>query len=1143
MNINANPFALRKDHILKQLSRIMRLTAAFLLIACLHVSAAGHTQDKITLNLKSVELRKALITIEKKTEYRFLFNEALLNGKPRVDISATDVPVADVLNNLLQNTGISYRILDNKLVVLKESANAADLDKIQDVRVSGKVTSETGEALPGVSVTVKGSRTGTTTDAAGNFAITVPDNATLVFSYIGYEPKEVEVNGRTSLTVSLTPSVKIQDQVVVIGYGTANKRDLTGSITKVSGKEVADKPNTNPVASLQSKVAGLYVVNNGTPGAAPDIRIRGTVSIGQVHPLYVVDGILQDNIDYINPSDIESIEVLKDPSSLAIFGVKGATGVIAVTTKRAKSGQTIINFSTSYGFKKLVDKIKMADAATFNTLFAEENANNNVATPDYSALTANTDWIDAVTRIGKFNTNNLSISSGTETNKFNFGLGYQSDEGMIIHEKLTKILINFSDEVKLNKAIKMGINFNTSRTHNPFGAGWVLDAARKVMPQVSAGTKTFRVKDPYSADSLNLDLYSGLNVALQNSGVVNPVLEIENTWNKTLSYENRYVGNFYTDISFLKNFNFRATWYGDISNIDYRRYSPLYYAYNPMNNTPYLYGTKTSVFQQNQTYKKFQQDYILTYKKKFGDHNFTATGGFTTYYFGFFQQYGTSTQGTGPTDLPIPNDKRLWYLNNGFGKVLQNDASASQSEYTTVSGLARVLYNYKNKYFVNASFRDDASSRIPEKNRHQKFWSLGAAWEVGKEDFMRNINFFDYLKLKASTGVLGNQSTYGVSGDYPSYPGLQSGTTVPFGTIIVNGALPAYRVNPDLRWETVNASEVGVEFNAFKNRLHFEANYYTKKTKDMMTYVSLASLGLDNQLENGGSIKNWGEEFMATWNQKIDNDLSINLSGNITFMKNKVLSVAESLPGGRIIDARANNGSAEARTLPGYPIGSFFGYVVDGLYQSQLDILQSPLASSLGTYRPGDFKFKDISGPNGKPDGIIDANDRMVIGNPSPDFIYGGSIGANYKGLSVSVDFGGVYGNEVFRVWGSLESPFQRVNYPALKADRWHGAGTSNWEPIISQADRFNYNGSTYNIEDGSYFRLRNLNIGYDFGARLGHYKIKNLRLFANVQNLKTWKHTNGYTAEYGGSGTAFGFDEGGGAIPRVTTFGLNVTF
>jgi len=1129
----------------------MRLTVACLLMACLQVSAAGYAQDNITLHLKSVELRKALIAIEKKTDYRFLFNEDLLNKKPRIDINVKETPVPQVLDQLLENTGITYKVLENKLVVLKEISEEASLADMKDIRVSGRVTSSTGDPLGGVSISIKGSSGGTTTDLNGNFAITVPDNATLIFSSVGYEPKEVAVTG-PSMNVTLNQSVKIQEQVVVIGYGTSSRRDLTGSVTKVSGKEVQDKPNTNPIASLQGKVAGLSVVNSGTPGAEPDIRIRGTVSIGQVHPLYVVDGIFEDNIDFVNPNDIESIEILKDPSSLAIFGVKGATGVIAITTKKAAVGKTVINFNATYGFKKLVDKIKMANADEFTKLFNEENANNGVATPDYSALTANTDWIDAVTRTGKFNTDNLSISSSTDKNKFNMGLGYIYDEGIILHERLERMLLSLNDEIKLNKAIKIGVNFNASRQQNPyteFGANTNrLDDARKVMPQVSPGTKPFLVQNPYGTDSVMMNLYSGLDVALQSAGVVNPVLEIENTWNKVISTEYRTVGSVYADITFLRFLNFKSTFYGDISNVDTRQYTPLYYAYDPLTSNPYLYSSKTQVRQDNNSWRKFQQDHILTFKKAFGDHNLTAMGGFTTYYFGNFNRAGVAKPYSTGNALPIPDDKRFWYVTSGFEDPTQTLASSSQREYSTASWLGRVLYNYKGRFYVNASLRDDASSQIPGKNRHQKFWAVGGAWELTKESFMKSIDVINFLKLKASVGLLGNQTTPNL-GDgspnfYPFYPNLSTGTAAVFGTNIYQAAQEAYRFNPNLKWETVSAHDIGVELTAFNNRLHFEADYFNNTTKNLMTYIGLGSLGLADQLENGGSLQNWGEEFSATWNQVVTKDLSVNVTGNISFIKNKVLSLSPDLPGGFISVAYENNGSAEARSIVGHPIGSFYGYVVDGIYQSYADILASPPASSIGSYRPGDFKFKDISGPNGKPDGVITADDRTIIGNPSPKFSYGGSINVTYKGFNLDVDFNGVYGNQIFRTWGSLESPFQRVNYPQFKVNSWNGPGTSNWDPILSQADRFNYNGSTYNIEDGSYFRLRNIQLGYNFQhTMISKWKLSNLRLFANVQNLKTWKNNLGYTVDYGGSATAFGFDFAGGAIPMVTTFGLNLTF
>ena len=1067
----------------------MRLTIACLLIACLHVSASGYSQDNVTLNLKSVELRKALITIEKKTDYRFLFNENLLTHRARVDINVTEAPVTQVLDQLLENTGLTYKVLNNKLVVLKEASDEASLTDLQDIRVTGKVTNAVGGGLAGVSVSVKGTRTGTITDGNGNFAITVPDDAVLVFSYVGYESKEVAVAGQSVINVQLAESIKIQEQVVVIGYGSASKRDLTGSIVKISGKEVQDKPNVNPVASLQGKVAGLSVVNNGTPGSEPDIRIRGTVSIGSVHPLYVVDGIFEDNIDYINPNDIESIEVLKDPSSLAIFGVKGATGVIAITTKKAAVGKTVISFNTTYGFKKLVDKIKMANADQFKTLFTEEEDNNSVADtarPDYSALTGNTDWIDAVTQTGMFNTNNLSIATSTEKNKFNLGFGYIRDEGIIKHETLEKLLISLADEVKLSKAIKVGITFNASRQRNPYtefgGNQNRLDDARKVMPQVSAGTKPFKVQNPYGTDSLDLNIYSGLDVALQNSGVVNPLLELENTWNKIVPIEYRTVGSVYGEITFLKYFDFKSTFYADISNQNIRQYSPIYYAYNPLTNSTYLYNTKTQVSEDNNTWRKFQQDHILTFKKSFSEHNVTAMAGFTTYYFGNFNRTGVAKafQRNGGDAPPIPDDKRFWYMTTQFNDPANSIASSSQTEYSTVSVLGRILYNYARKYYLNASLRDDGSSQIPSKNRHQKFWAVGAGWELSQEDFMKNVDVINFLKLKGSIGVLGNQSTYGIATNYPFYPNLTTGTAAVFGSNVYQAAQEAYRVNPDLKWETVHAHNIGVELTAFNNRLHFEANYFNNTTKDLMTYISLGSLGLQDQLENGGSLKNWGEEFSASWDQNFTKDLTINITGNISFIKNKVLSLSPDLPGGFISRGFENNGSAESRTLVGEPIGSFFGYIVEGIYQSYADILKSPPASSLGSYRPGDFKFKDVNG-----DGVITADDRTIIGNPSPKFTYGGSINLTYKGFDLGVDFSGAYGNQIFRTWGSLESPFQRVNYPAFKINSWTGPGTSNWDPIISQADRFNYNGSTYNIEDGSYFRLRNIQLGYNFGRSM----------------------------------------------------------
>jgi len=1141
----------RASNALKKPFLIMKLTF-ILTVFSVFQSFAGINGQTVSVDMKDTEIKKVLNKIERQGTFRFLFNSRLDEMKRKVDISLSNETIEVALNKLFSGTELSFKKLDNNLIAIR-LGNSDELD----VTVSGRITGPTGDPLNGVTVSIKGTSTGTTTNANGEYVLSVPDNAVLVYSYVGYTSQEIAVAGKTTINVNLQASTRIMDEVVVIGYGQASKRDLTGSIVKIAGKDIADKPNTNPVSSLQSKVPGLYVINNGTPGKEPDIRIRGTVSIGQVHPLYVVDGIFNDNIDYLNPNDIESIEVLKDPSSLAIFGVRGATGAIVITTKKARAGQVVVNFNTTYGFKKLVDKIKMVNASEFKTLFAEENANNNVNVNVDSAigigLNSNTDWIDAVTRTGAQSMSNISVSATTDRNRFNLGAGYTLDQGIIRHEQLEKWLLSFSDEFKLNKAIKVGINFNGSRINLPYGTGDninVLDDARKVVPQISSGTKQFRVRDLYGAttDTITQDLYSQLNLGLQTSGVVNPLVYLENEWDKSINIQYRTVGSVYTEINFLKNFTLRSTVYADITSANKRKYTPTYYAYDPINNIPVVYSPTTRIQEDDNTFRKFQQDHVITYKKNFGDHNVTVTGGFTTYYSGVFNRTGKAGQASGPSAVPIPNDKRFWYVNNFFQDPTGTSATSSQSENSTVSELARLLYNYKQKYYLNASFRNDASSRLLPENRNQQFWAVGAGWDISRERFMEGQKIFDFLKLKGSVGVLGNQTAVDNLNniiDYPAYPLLNTGSRTVFGSNVYAAATPSYIANPNLKWETVSAQEIGVELNSFQNRLHFEANYYNKTTNNLMTYVDRSQLGLPNELINGGSLRNWGEEFSAMWNQKVTNDLTVTISGNITFLHNKVVKLSDELPTGVLDATSQNNGEAISETKPGMPIAYFKGYIVTGVYQNQNDIDNSPDQSSLGpTARPGDLKYADLSGPDGKPDGKITSDDRTMIGNPTPKATYGGTLAVTYKGLNLAIDIGGVYGNQIYRTWGALESPYQRVNYAAFELNRWHGEGTSNSEPLLSQADRSNYVGSTRSIENGSYFRIRNIQLGYNFSPNLiSRAGIKNLRLFANVQNLKTWKHNSGYTPEEGGSAIQFGYDFAGGAIPVVTTFGLNVTF
>ena len=981
----------------------------------------------------------------------------------------------------------------------------------QQVSVKGSIVDDkTNEPLIGATILEKGTNNGSISNVNGEFTITAPSGSTLVISYIGYLTKQVKVTGE-SINVALQSDEKQLDEVVVLGYGTAAKRDLTGSIVKVSSKELSGKPNFNPIASLQGKVSGLSVVNSGQPGAEPDIRIRGTVSLNQTKPLYVVDGIFNDNINFVNPSDIESMEVLKDPSSLAIFGVRGANGVIIVTTKKGQQGKVAVNISSTVGVKNVVSAPKMTDRTGFITLYDEQRANQG-ASPysEYSLFNGNTNWVNEIKQKNALvNINNISISSGTDKNKIYVGLGYMDEQGLIKYEKYNKFTASINDEINISKYVKIGVGMNVSKAN---------------LPQLHDFTSSLNATPIVEPFNTTYNVYNKLPDQIGGPQIGNPVLFDEGTKYTSLAQENRVLGNAFLEYNFLKNFTFKMSYFADLGFNNGTNYTPLIKVYNAESNQVVNWNTKSSVSQYKNDYSKYQQDYLLTYKNQFGDHGLTLLGGFTTYYENYNQISGSISQYAGGD--PIPNDKRWWYLSvYPYGDPESMKNSSDQWERSTVSILFRGLYNYKGKYNLSASYRRDGSSEISPSHRYQNFWAFGGAWYVTEEGFMKKQSFIDNLKIKASVGQLGNQYT-GVH--YPYYPNYVEGSTAVFGNSLIPAYVLAYKNNPNLKWETVDAYEGGFEIDVLKNKLHFEANYYDKRTKDLLTMVND---GANNFYMNAGSVKSSGFEFLASWTQSLSKDFSYSITGNLTTMKSKVLSVWK-------------NGykyySGNSVTEAGKPIAYFYGYEVEGVYQSYADKLASPV-NTLGDYGPGDLKFKDISGPDGVPDGKITPDDRTMIGNPTPDFTYGISPALNYKNFDLALDFQGVYGNEIWRDWGN-GSTFSVFNYRDARLNRWNGAGSSNWEPRVGN-DAINNLPSTYMIEDGSYFRLRNVQIGYNLSKKaLSGSGISAFRIFLSGQNLFTVKKNSGFTPEAGGSALSFGVDNGGYPVPAVTSIGINIS-
>ena len=701
------------------------------------------------------------------------------------------------------------------------------------------------------------------------------------------------------------------------------------------------------------------------------------------------------------------------------------------------------------------------------------------------------------------------MTGASEKHSFYLGMGYSYEQGNIKHEKFSKITLNASNEYKITDKIKVGFQFNGARML-PADSKSVLNAVR-----------TTPIAPVFNEE---YQLYAALP-EFQKAQMMNPMVDVDLKANTTRAENYRASGNIYGEVDFLEHFNFRAVFSMDYGSNNGRTYQPIIKVYdNTVKGNVATLGTgKTEVSQFKENETKVQSDYVLTYTNSFGDHNLTATAGFTTYYNSLSRLDAARGQGIG---LVIPDNPDKWFVSIGDLATATN--GSTQWERTTVSFLGRVIYNYKGKYLFNGSFRRDGSSAFSYTgNQWQNFYSAGAGWLMTEEEFMKDISWLDMLKLKGSWGTLGNQN---LDTAYPAEPLLENAFGAVFGnpSTIYPGYQLAYLPNANLRWEKVEAWEAGFESNMFRNRLHVEGVYYKKNTKDLLAKVPGLS-GTIPGIGNLGQIENKGVELSATWRDQIG-DWGYNVGVNLTTIKNKVKSLVQD--GYSIIAGD----KSQSYTMAGYPIGFFYGYKVDGVYQSQADIDASP-KNTLATVTPGDLKFADVNG-----DGEITPADRTLIGDPTPDVTYGISLGVSYKGWELGIDMMGQGGNQIYRTWDNYN--WAQFNYMEQRLNRWHGEGTSNTQPVLNTGHAINFENSEYYVEDGSFFRIRNLQLGYTFDkALISKIGLKALKAYFNIQNLKTWKHNTGYTPEFGGSAIAFGVDNGSYPVPAIYTFGLNITF
>ncbi|GAC1311710.1 MAG: TonB-dependent receptor [Mucilaginibacter sp.] len=979
----------------------------------------------------------------------------------------------------------------------------------QNITVKGKVTdAATGESLPGVSVSLKNTATETQTKADGSYTVSVPPNSTLEFSFIGYATLPVAVNGKTTLNVSLSSQNNGLQQVVVVGYGTQRKLDVTGSVAQVKGEEIAKQASVNPISALQGKVAGVQITNSGAPGASPQISIRGLGTIyGSTNVLYVVDGVWYDDISFLNTNDIENISILKDASSTAIYGLRAANGVVLVTTKRGKKGSTTVNYNGYAGWQSVTNPVKMANATQYATLINELYQVNN-STPllfsDPASLGTGTNWYTQILRDAFVTNHEVSINGGEEKSDYNLSIGYLDQNGNVKTNNYQRYTFHLVNNYQPVKNLKFGISasgvYSTSKDI-PGSIFHQLYGAAPVVP-------VFYADNTYG-DPTDFNLGGGNNY--------NPEATLDFFNQHAANY--RFTGDAYAELRFLKNFTFKSSFGGDFGENEVTNYNGIYKATNAQQNS-------TAVLSRGRgETRNWIAENTLNYSGQFRDSKVTVLLGQTAQR---YQGYNITQTGQ---DVPAGGPQNQYFSLATPGTYNISDGGSLN---TFSSYFGRLNYSYQDKYLLNASLRYDGASQFYSNNPYSAFPAIGAGWVITKEKFMQNQQVFDLLKLRGSWGKVANAVVpYNVATPVVSADPKLTGV---FGGIVYPGANVNTITPPSIVIERAVGTDVGLEGALLNNQLSFEFDYYNRKTKDAIFGIPiLKSIGATgNIVGNQADIQNRGFEALITWKSNVNHDFSYAISGNVGINNNKVLRVttgANPLYGG---GGGLSNGALATRTILGQPIGEFFGYKVAGVFQTPADITGSAQPNA----KPGDFKYVDING-----DGVIDGRDRVNLGSPNPKYNYGFNTNFTYKNIDLTLDFQGVTGVSVYNA--NIAYRFGNENFTQdFYNHRWHGAGTSNTYPSANVGSNSNAAPNSFYVESGAYFRLRNAQLGYTIpGSLLSTWHVKRIRFYANAQNAINIFGYKGFSPEIGGSPGNAGIDTNVYPLYATYNFGVNVTF
>lgn len=1024
--------------------------------------------------------------------------------------------------------------------------------------VNGVVVSATdGMPVPGVNVIIKGTTNGTITNFDGEFSLGVSANEVLVFSFVGFTPQEVLITDQTNLRISLVDEISDLDEIVVVGYGVQQKKLVTGATAQVKGDAIQKQNTTNPLQAIQGQTAGVNISStSGQPGADMKVTIRGIGTVGNSQPLYIIDGV-QGDITTLSASDIVSLDVLKDAASAAIYGSQAANGVVLVTTKQGKAGKAQVTFDAYYGVQNVASTTDMLNRDEYITILQEQALNSGSAlyNPGVFEGAANTDWVNQMFYDNAVTENYaLGISGGSESAVYAISLNYTGQEGIVggpdvsnyerygfrvnteqkLYNNILKVGQHMNFNYLMNNGVAVGNQYNNS-LRGAFGAS--------PLAPVYSDNNTY--DSPYN-DTSNSLWYKGDG---------NPYGSLM-TNNKNANDQQKMLGDIYAELEPIKNLKIKTLFGFNYYATEYRSYTPLYqfsiYSYN---------NDHTSVNQSMSKGHTMTWTNTASYDFNINKvHNFNIMAGMEA-----IRYQGTNLSGSNWDLLKQFDDFDHAYLDNTSGQAeLDIDEATGEAkgviEKRTVGGgpsvktrrssyFGRLGYNYKETYMINATLRADASSKFAEGNRWGYFPSVSAGWVATNESFLSGVTgWMDFLKVRASWGQVGNQSIPDFQYAAPmntstNYSSSDPAANYIFGTALVNtpGAYPSRLSNLDVKWETSEQTNVGIDAYFMDSRLGMNADFYIKTTKDwLVTAPILSTAGTRAPVINGGDVKNTGVELALSWNDNIG-DLMYSIGVNGAYNQNEVgqIPTEDGIIHGDV-NMLYDNSEEFYRAQNGYAIGYYWGYETAGIFQSETDIQAWRDAGNgilQADVKPGDVKYVDR-----KKDGVINAEDKTDLGSGIPDLTYGFNINLDYKGFDLSIAANGVVGNEIVQSYRNHSN--KNANYTTAVLQRWTGEGTSNTMPRVTETN-INWQFSDLYVQDGDFLRISNISLGYDFSNLTTNKLFGQLRLYAAVQNAFTFTKYNGMDPEigYGTQSWVSGVDLGYYPRPRTYLVGVNLKF